>query len=317
MGAIPSLLNAALAATAPFSPEETQALLQEPIVIVSAPRSGSNLLFELMSRIPGFWNIGGESHAVFGAFPHLRAENAAVDSGSLQKSHADSATCHGMRACFLFLAKDHCGVPYLRLAPAERPRAIRLLEKTPRNALNIPFLLEVFPDARFIFLHRDARENVASIIEAWKVGLESGRFVTFRDLPGWNRPAWCFLLPPGWRSMIGKPLADIAAFQWTSSNDIILDHLTRLPTARWHCVSYAQLVADPVETLLHLSRFGGLSVTHAQLPAGPLRLSRTALKPPDPQKWKRHEQALRALTPALDDVEARIRRVCAGDQVLR
>ena len=317
MGTLPSLLNAALTATAHLSPEETEALLREPIIIVSAPRSGSNLLFELMSKIPGLWNIGGESHAIFGTFPHLRAENAAVDSGSLQKSHADAATCRGMRACFLFLARDHRGVPYLHLTPAERPRGIRLLEKTPRNALNIPFLLEVFPEARFVFLHRDARENVASIIEAWKVGLQGGRFVTFRDLPGWDRPAWCFLLPPGWRSMIGKPLAEIAAFQWSSSNNIILDHLARLPAARWHPVSYAQLVAAPMETLMSLGRFTGLSATEAGLPAGPLRLSRTTLKPPDPQKWKQHEQNLRSLAPALEETEERIRCICAENQVLR
>jgi len=317
VGTLPSLLNTALGATAHFSPEETEALLREPVIIVSAPRSGSNLLFELMSKIPGFWNIGGESHAIFGTFPHLRAENAAVDSGSLRKSHADAATCRRMRACFLFLAKDHRGIPYLRLAPAERPRGIRLLEKTPRNALNIPFLLEVFPEARFVFLHRDARENVASIIEAWKVGLQGDRFVTFRDLPGWDRPAWCFLLPPGWRSLIGKPLAEIAAFQWSSSNNIILDHLADLPAARWHPVSYAHLVAAPMETLISLSRFAGLSVTEAELPAGPLRLSRTTLKPPDPQKWKQHEQNLRGLAPALEDTEERIRRICAADQVFR
>ena len=45
--------------------------------------------------------------------------------------------------------------------------ALRLLEKTPKNALRIPFLAAAFPEARFIYLYRDPSVNLASIIEAW------------------------------------------------------------------------------------------------------------------------------------------------------
>jgi hypothetical protein len=308
MSQAPSLLAAAQAATAHFSAERTGALLRQPTIIVSAPRSGSNLLFERMSQIRGFWTIGAESHAIFAAFPHLYAENANLDSGSLHRSHANEGTCRGVRACFLFLMRNHRGVPYIRIPAAQQPPEVCLLEKTPRNALNIPFLLEVFPGARFIFLHRDARENVASIIEAWEVGLKTGRFVTFRNLPEWDRPAWCFLLPPGWRSMVGKSLPEIAAFQWSASNNIILDHLTHLPTTRWLSVDYAQLVAAPGETLRRLCHFAGVDVTENDLPAAPLPLSRTTLTAPHPHKWKRHEQAIRGFAPALEVTEERVRR---------
>ena len=82
---------------------------------------------------------------------------------------------------------------YAALAPQLRDRAgrppaagaaPRLLEKTPKNALRIPFLAAAFPEARFIFLHRDPRQNLASIIEAW----QSGRFITYPDLPSWQGP---------------------------------------------------------------------------------------------------------------------------------
>jgi len=309
MPPVASLLAAAETATGGFSARDTEELLRQPLIIVSAPRSGSNLLFEVMSRVPGFWTIGGESHAIYAAFPHLRAENTALDSGSLGRAHADAETCRRVRNCFLYLMRDHRGVPWIRMPAAERPPEICLLEKTPRNALNIPFLLEVFPGARFIFLHRDAHENVASIIEAWKVGLETGRFVTFRNLPGWDRRAWCFLLPPGWRSLIGKSQADIAAFQWSASNNIILDHLTGLPAGRWLPVSYGELVANPGKTLRRLARFAGVAVPEEELPAGPLPWSRTTLTAPDSGKWKRHEQELRDLAPLLRETEKRIRRI--------
>ena len=153
MSAINPLVAAAEAIVRQFSAQEIKATLQQPIIIVSAPRSGSNLLFEQMTRVTGFWSIGGESHGIYRAFPHLRAENSDLDSGRLGESHADAETRRLMRACFLCLLRDHQGASYLNMAPDLRPSTVTLLEKTPRNALNIPFLLEVFPDARFISQH--------------------------------------------------------------------------------------------------------------------------------------------------------------------
>lgn len=252
------LIDAAQALVRHSSPQQIKTTLKQPVIIVSAPRAGSNMLFEEMSKVPGFWTIGGESHGIYQAFPALRAENPEMDSGSLGKSHADPETRRLVRACFLCLLRDHRGIPYMDMAPGLHPTRVTLLEKTPRNALNIPFLLEVFPDARFIFLHRNARQNIASIIEAWNHGFQTGRFVTFRDLPGWDRPAWCFLLPPGWRSMIGRSLPEIATFQWSASNDTILDNLTHLPSSRWVSVSYDGLTEAPGETLARLCQFAGV-----------------------------------------------------------
>jgi hypothetical protein len=78
-------------------------------------RTGRSLLFEQLLRLEGLWSIGGESHVIFTAFPHLRAENAALDSGSLGSAHADTRTVELMRRCFLFLARDHTDRPLMTL----------------------------------------------------------------------------------------------------------------------------------------------------------------------------------------------------------
>jgi hypothetical protein len=311
MRAATDLVQAALAGTAEYSAIEIRSILKAPVIIVSAPRSGSTLLFEQLMRVPGLWTIGGESHAIFHAFPHLRAENREFDSGALDERHADARTGELLPACFLFLLRDHAGVRYLDRPPSARPAAVRLLEKTPRNALNMRFLLQVFPDARFVYLHRNPREAVASLIEAWTVGLRTRRFSTFADLPGWDRRTWCFLLPPGWRSMIGKSLAEIAAFQWSVSNGIILENLARLGPERWTAVSYESLIGDPAGELKRLARFAGADAAAA--PAyGTLPLSGTTLTPPHPDKWRQHARALESLLPALDRISARIETICAG-----
>ncbi len=305
-----TLTKAAFAATRHFSPEDIRALLEQPTIIVSAPRSGSNLLFELMSKVEGIWTIGRESHAIYNAFPHLRAENAKLDSGSLREAHADRDTRRLLRPKILYLLRDKHGRPFIMLPAAERPATVKMLEKTPRNALNIPFLLKVFPNAKFILLHREPRANVASLVEAWKVGLQSGRFVTFLDLPGWDRAAWCFLLPPGWRTMIGKSLVEIAAFQWSASNSIILDQLAKLPPERWTAVSYRSLVSDPSGVGARMCRFVNAEFRSDVMPVGALPLSRTTLSPPHPDKWKKYELEITALMPSLDNVCRRITEMC-------
>jgi hypothetical protein len=307
MSVIIDLIRTSQESTRHLSVDRIKATFRQPVIIISAPRSGSNLLFEQLMRIPDFWTIGGESHAIFRAFPGLRAENAAFDSGCLGERHAEPQVRISIRSCFLYLVGDYRGKRYLAMPETARPATIRLLEKTPRNALNIPFLLKVFPDARFIYLHREPRQNVASLIEAWMLGLRTGRFVTYTDLPGWDRKAWCFLLPPGWRSMVGKSLADIAAFQWSASNQIILDGLTRLPKDRWTMIAYQALIDDPERELKRICRFAEVDAASLHGQDRRLPLSKTNLTPPDPEKWRAHEAEIMRLLPGLLRVAQSIR----------
>ena len=300
------LKAAALEATQHLSDLDVQTLLSEPTIILSAPRSGSTVVFEQMSRIEHFWTIGGESHAIFRAFPHLRSENAQLDSMALNEGHADAQTCRLLRRCFLYFLKNQQGVPFLSLPPEERPSQVNLLEKTPRNALNIAFLLKVFPDARFIYLRRDARQAISSLIEAWTVGLETGRFVTFKDLPDWRLPVWCFLLPRGWRAMKGKSLADIAAFQWAESNIAIMEGLEGLPHERWVSIDYSDFITHPLITLERIARDTGFELGDTSPFRSELPLSRTTVSLPDPHKWKRHEKEIEKLWPQLKRVNSRI-----------
>ena len=288
------LLRAARQATAGLDADEVVELLGQPLILLSVPRAGSNLLFEQLCRTPGAWSIGGESHAVFAAFPGLRAENSQFDSGALGMQHADAGTADDLRRCFLLLLRDSTGLHFGALPPEQRKPRPCWVEKTPRNALNIPFLLAVFPGARFVFLHRAPQPNIASIIDAWQTGLETGRFVTYPKLPGWDREGWCFLLPPGWRALRGESLAAIAAFQWTEGNRRILDDLQQLAGDRWTTVSYEGLTARPEAELARIAAFAGL-VKGPSLPGGKLPLSKTTLTPPNPDKWRRHADEIDAL----------------------
>jgi len=296
---------------AQFDPGQLASLFKAPVIIVSTPRAGSTLLYEQLAGRTSFWTIGGESHAVFGAFDHLVAENPAMDSGRLIERHADETTGHLLRAGFLYFLKNRIGIRYLDMPLLGKPSQVTFLEKTPRNALNIPFLLKVFPDAKFIYLYRDPLPNIASIIEAWKRGLTNNQFVTFRNLPGWDRPAWCLLLPPGWRELRGKPLSEIATFQWEASNRIIMDDLSTLPRDRQICVDYQNLIENTNHELKRICEFSGVTFD-LQEQAGfeALPLSSTTLTPPDPDKWRKYEHELKPLLASIEKVNKRIKAYC-------
>lgn len=142
---------------------------------------------------------------------------------------------------------------------------LRLLEKTPKNSLRIPFLAKDFPEALFVYLYRDLRETLASMIEAWK----SGRFNTYPDLPGWDGPPWSPLLTPGWRELNGLSLPEIVARQWETTTRILLEELAALPPERTVAARYDALCADPSMEIACLCRapdFGFDRPPNASLP---------------------------------------------------
>ncbi|MDA8786959.1 sulfotransferase [Porticoccaceae bacterium] len=274
--------------------------LHKPLIILSAPRSGSTLLFEYLTRLPQTSWIGSESHKVFRNFPHLRAENQSLDSASLNETHANPQCIQLFRDNMACLLRDVSQQSFLQNPKLFLQRPTQFIEKTPRNALNIPFLDQVFSDARYIFLHRAPQPNIASIIEAWTLGLDTGRFMTFPELPGWDRPGWCFLLPPGWRELVGCSLAEIAAFQWQQSNQTIVQNLAKLPTEKYCTVSYEDLLANPqseIDRLLNFAEIDSHSKSHMQFAN---KLSNTTLTQPATDKWQRHKAQIDPLLASLE-----------------
>jgi hypothetical protein len=182
--------------------------------------------------------------------------------------------------------------------PVATGSPLRWLEKTPKNALRIPFFDRLYGDALFVFLWRDPRENLSSIMEAWK----ARRWVTYPRLEGWDGP-WSMLLPPGWRDLKGRPLPEIAAAQWEITNRTALADLRRLPAQRWMSLRYSDLVANSRQAVERICRFAGIEFDSAlaRRVAAPLPVSRHTQTPPAPEKWRRNEQAVLSVLPGLEE----------------
>lgn len=269
---------------------ETRTALKQPIFIVAAPRSGSTLLFETLAASRNLTTLGGEAHWLIEGLPQLRPGAPEVDSNRLTAAHASPDVASQVVSGALGHLRDADGQP---VAAGE---GIRLLEKTPKNALRIPFLNAIFPDARFVFLWRDPRENLSSIIEAWR----SGNWITYRELAGWDG-SWSLLLPPGWQALRGRPLEDVAAHQWEVANRTVLEDLAALSRDRWCALSYHDFLADPAGEVRRICAHTGIEFDpglQARV-AGPLPHSRYTHTPPEPEKWRRNEALVLRVLPGV------------------
>ncbi len=271
-----------------------------PVIVVAAPRSGSTALFETLAVTPQFMTVGGEAHWLVEGFRTLVPGAPGVSSNRLTAEHMTPELAVAMQARLTEKLRDGAEQPFAN------QDSVRLLEKTPKNALRIPFFDKMFPDARYVFLWRDPAENISSIMEAWK----SGGWVTYPQLQGWDGPPWSLLLPPGWRDLNGKPLAEIAAHQWAETNRTILDDLSALPAERRHVVRYADFVADPAAVVRGIADFAGIEMDEAlrERTGKALPNSRYTLTAPAPDKWKKNaveiEGILPGLKPLLERLEA-------------
>lgn len=271
------------------------AMFDRPIFLLSSPRSGSTLLFETMRQAPNVYSIGGESHALIETVPGLHPSAQGWHSNRLDTAAATATIAAELKRRFRANLRDREG----RAPPAFQP--VRMIEKTPKNSLRVPFLQAIFPKAIFVFLYRDWRQTLSSMIEAWK----SGRFVTYPHLPDWPPPAWSLLLTPGWQGLRGLPIAEIAARQWSTTLEILLDDLETLPPERIIAIDYEQLIAAP-DSMMH-ALCGATGLKWDRMLESQLPLSPTTVSAPAHDKWQRHEREILAVEPLVTGIETRAR----------
>lgn len=256
-----------------FSTES--ALNERPVFVVSPPQSGAALLADTLARSPDLWL------AAEGIVPADLANSAAEVEPTDRLAAADATDEAAARVREALADQLH----------KEPSGAARPIIESGRNALRVAFLASVFPEATFVYVHREPRAALPSMVEAW----ERADFgVTHADLPGWPGPPWSLTLIPGWRDLAGMELAQIAAAQWTRTTQILLDDLEALPGDRWAVVDIAAAIARPEREVQRLAEFLGIGWTE-RLPV-PLPVDGQLLELAHERKRK-HVQNISAMLP--------------------
>ena len=259
--------------------------LHEPIFIVGAPRSGTSLLYAILRSSSELANWPGEAHEVWEADYHPAMRE--WESNALGASDVTPKAASRIRMQF-FLAAG--------------PRK-RLVDKTPRNSLKVDFVNALFPDARFVLLQRDGRDNVNSLINAWR----SPRYKTYRlptphSISGTDPDWWKFVLYPGWRDDCNGPVETVAARQWKICNESALAALDALGESRWTGVRYERLIENPEQETQRVSGFLGLDFDDRLRAAARARLAVpiNTVTPPEAGKWRRENpEEIAAIMPLI------------------
>lgn len=282
------------------APSASDVAFDRPVFIVSPPRSGSSFLFETLAQAPSVYTVGGESHEIIEGVPGLDVVSRRWSSNRLEAPDATPEIVSLLRARFAAALRDRNGN-----RPASHAR-VRMLEKTPKNALRIPFLAAAFPEARFVYLYRDPRQVLSSMMEAW----QSGGFRTYPGLPNWRGELpWSLLLTPGWSELAKLPLNERVASQWRTTTTTMLDDLSALPADRWMVTRYDALVRDPnaeVGLICKAVEFDWDRQLGADLP-----LSRHTVSRPRHDKWLEREADVEAAMEKIADVAARAEHIAA------
>jgi len=287
--------------------EPYQDRFDRPIFIVSTPRSGSTLLYETLEQAPGLYTSGNESHWLIENIPGLSPQARGWSSNRLTGEDATAERAEQLADAFYRSLTDRDGRP-----PEGR---VRMLEKTPKNALRVPFFDAIWPDAKFIYLYRDVRDTLYSMMEAW----HSGGFRTYPNLPAWRGAPWSLLLVPGWQRLNGLNMPQVAAHQWAITTETLLNDLEQLDPARVEVVDYRTFLSSPQAEMERIAEAVGLSWDRKLGPTLPL--SKTTVSQPASEKWRRIEPVIEAIWPIVERANQRAREfvekhgACAGDKI--
>lgn len=231
--------------------------MSQPVIIVGAPRSGTNMLRDVLTSAPGVTTWPCDEI------------NFVWKHGNLDLDHDE-------------IPADRAGrtAGYLHSVFEQRRRrddAEMVVEKTCATSLRVPFVARALPNAKFIFIRRDGLDASASTMKRWNAGfdlaytLRKVRYVPPSDLPRHLRDfvvkrvrqrasgdarseahdlkvsTWWGPRPHDFRELQrDHPLEELAFIQWQRCVEQSADALAELSDDRVLEVRYEDYVADPV-----------------------------------------------------------------------
>lgn len=232
--------------------------VRKPIFIIGMGRSGSTILGKTLSmhREVGFLN---EPKLIWFTVDSRDDINGNFSQGLAQfRLTADDALPERKRTIERIYG-FYCAAT----------GATRIVDKYPEMIFRIPYLQELFPDARFVFLVRNGWDSIYSVA-AWSKRNSRRAGGIVEDWWGTDRRKWKLmvdqlvsshpLLSAEHRAEIAQFIRheDMAAVEWTLSSLEGLEWLKRSSDIV-HLIRYENLTEKPTETLKALLGFCELS----------------------------------------------------------
>lgn len=243
--------------------------MSSSVIIVGAPRSGTNMLRDVLTALPGFetWDCD-EINLLW------KHGNIEVPHDELTAAHARPEVVRYLRDAFADFGRKH--------------DAAVVVEKTCATSLRVGFVSAALPDAKYIFIRRDGIDATASTIKRWnapfdlKYTLKKVRYVPARDFPVHlarflgkklkqlrtgtagsvdgqaSVETWWGPRPHDFREVMREHTLEEAAFiQWQRCVELSRRDLGALPAEQVCEVVYEEFVKDPEVGLRRILEFLG------------------------------------------------------------
>jgi hypothetical protein len=246
---------------------------------------------------PALWHLPAESHSILEG--PLQPFDGTFDSNRCRAEDVTEVTVQNLRERFYAAAINLSRVlsdpsPVFaasrlherilsklatiglgQLSKLRKPSSIRFLEKTPKNSLRVSLMNRVFPDAFFVWNRRDPKPNVDSLIAGWHATDQLGPVTLNRfaragypimdrlDLQDYAGKWWKFALVPEWRTLEGRTIGEVAAWQYYQCERCAADDLSRVEEERVFEVQHNDFIQQPLEIISEILSWTGLSVDPA------------------------------------------------------
>ena len=236
--------------------------LINPIIIIGAPRSGTNMLRDILTSLDGVATWPCDEINYIWRHGNVRYPSDEIPVGNLTLSIRNY-----IKQRFSQIQKQY--------------NAQYIVEKTCANSLRVPFVDAVLPNAKYIFIYRDGIDATGSAKERWTAELniryilEKVKFVPKMDLPYYGlRYLWAriyrlfssekrlaFWGPEldGMQSLLQKySLNKVCALQWQRCVDKSEQAFASMPASKVLRVRYENFVREPLGELSRILNFIGL-----------------------------------------------------------
>lgn len=230
----------------------------QPVIIIGAPRSGTNILRDVLCRLPnlGTWPCDEINYI-------WRHGNAKYPNDAFPPALATGPVKAYIRNQFDLLHARNKQYRYV-------------VEKTCANSLRVGFVHAVIPEAKIIYIVRNGMDAVASAKKCWKRKLDpkyifrKAKYVPATDIPYY---AGKYLLNRIYK-LVGSEqrlaywgprlegvssetysLAELCALQWRDCVSYADTAITSLPADQVHMLRYEDFVKNPSAELGRIAEF--------------------------------------------------------------
>lgn len=237
----------------------------QPVIIIGAGRSGTNMLRDVLTRIPRFgtWPCDEINYI-------WRHGNIKERTDEFSPEQATPQTKSYIKKSFEKLAK--------------KQRIDYVVEKTCANSLRVGFVNEIFPNAFYIHIVRDGRDVVASAKKRWTAPLDipyilrKARFVPVLDIPYygfryiWNHIYRIFsnekhlaFWGPRFEGvdeyLKNYSLEEVCAIQWQRCVEKADEQLKLIDQSKVYHLKYEDFVENPANEMKKMCEFLSVKTT--------------------------------------------------------